>query len=57
MQTWEEFRNYIREIDPQGAQEMDRREELIRMSILIHDQRESLGMSQKNLAKMCGVPL
>ena len=43
MKTWNDYKEYVRTVDPETAKDMV-------------EQRNALGLSQRELAAMCGLP-
>ena len=56
MKTWNDYKEYVKETDPQGAVVVEEAEELAVIVGTLIRQRNSLGISQRELAAMCGMP-
>lgn len=55
--TWEDYKNKVRESDDeQSKQDLQEMEELAALMTIIIKRRQALGLSQRELAKRCGMP-
>ena len=52
MKTWNDYKEYVRTVDPETAKDIKETEEVA----AIVEQRNALGLSQRELAAMCGLP-
>jgi len=56
MTTWEEFKKELKESSPESKQMVEEAEAMGRILSAIIDRRNELGLSQRDLAKMCDIP-
>ena len=56
MRTWNDYKQHVKSIDATNRQEMESIEELSALITSIIQQRTALGISQRDLADMCGMP-
>lgn len=56
MKTWNDYKNYVKSIDKANKEEMENIEYMASIINSIIDQRNTLGISQRELAKLCGIP-
>ena len=56
MKTWSEYKEYVKNVDPEAFEDIKEAEELAYIISAIIDRRKELGLSQRDLAKMCNVP-
>lgn len=56
MKTWNEYKEYVKNVDPEAFEDIKEAEELAYIISAIIDRRKELGLSQRDLAKMCNVP-
>lgn len=56
MSTWEEYKAHVKEADPEMGKEISEIEEQVKIISAIIQQRQKLGLSQRDLAMMCSVP-
>lgn len=56
MKSWEDYKNYVKNISPERKEEMERIEELSMIIGTIIEQRNMLGLSQRDLADLCNMP-
>ena len=56
MKTWNDYKQHVRTFDPEMIKEMDEVENISAIVSAMVDQRTSLGLSQRDLAAMCGIP-
>ena len=56
MRTWEDYKNYVKSIDKEASEDIKEAEELAYIIGAIVERRNSLGISQRELAEMCGIP-
>lgn len=56
MRNWEDYKNHVKESDEQSKREIDEIEELAAIVSAIIEQRNSMGLSQRDLAELCGIP-
>jgi len=56
MRTWDNYKEHVRETDPVIARDIDEIESLAKIVSVMIDKRNAMGISQRELAKMCGIP-
>ncbi len=56
MSTWNEYKDYVQEVDPDAAKDMDEAAEVASIVSAMIKQRNALGLSQRDLAAMCEIP-
>lgn len=56
MRSWNDYKNHIKAVDHEIAKDMKETEEVAAIISAIIERRNSLGLSQRDLAAMCGIP-
>ena len=56
MSEWNEFKNELKKTNTQVKQDIEEMEMLVEIVSAIIDKRNELGYSQRELAKICGLP-
>lgn len=56
MKTWNDYKEYVKNVDPEAFEDIKEVEQLAYIISTIIDRRKELGLSQRDLAKMCNVP-
>ena len=56
MKTWNDYKDYVNNIDQDASDDIEEAEQLAYIISTIIDRRKKLGLSQRDLAKMCNVP-
>lgn len=56
MRTWEDFKKEVKAIDPSIKEDVEEMEALASIISAIIDKRNELGITQRDLASMCGLP-
>lgn len=56
MRTWNDYKEHVKAVDPLIAKDMEETEELATIVSAMVKQRNALGLSQRDLAAMCGLP-
>ena len=56
MKTWNDYKNYVKSTGPQSKIDMEETEALADIITAVIKQRNALGLSQRELAQMCGMP-
>ena len=56
MKTWENYKEYIKSLDPPSSQDIADMEEQAKIISALVTQRKALGLSQRDLAALCGIP-
>lgn len=56
MTTWESYKQHVAATDPDSYKDITEMEALATIVTEMVKQRNALGLSQRDLAKLCGVP-
>lgn len=56
MRTWNDYKEHVKSVDPELKSDMEEIEVLSNIVGAMIEKRNSLGISQRELAAMCGVP-
>ena len=56
MKTWDDYKKYVKNTDSVRGKDLTDMEEQARIVNAIINQRNALGLSQRNLADICGIP-
>ncbi len=56
MRTWNDYKEHVKATDPEGKRTMEEVETLSAIVKAITEQRDAKGISQRELAAMCGIP-
>ena len=56
MKTWNDYKDYVKNINQDASVDIEEEEKLYYIIYTIIDRRKKLGLSQRDLAKMCNVP-
>lgn len=56
MKTWQEYKNHVQNIDADNRMLMEEIDELTNIVSAMIDKRTALGISQRDLAQLCGLP-
>ena len=56
MKTWNDYKDYLKNINQDAFEDIEEAEQLAYIISTIIDRRKELGLSQRDLAKMCDVP-
>lgn len=56
MRTWNDYKEHIRSVDTEASRDMDEIESISAIVSAMVEQRTLLGLSQRELASMCGIP-
>lgn len=56
MRTWNDYKTHVKAIDEENKQQMEEIEEMAMIIGTVIEQRKALGMSQRDLASLCGIP-
>ncbi len=56
MKTWNDYKEHVKAVDPVVAKDMEETEEIAAIVTAMVEQRNALGLSQRDLAAMCGIP-
>ena len=56
MRTWDDYKKHVRAVDPESAKDLDEVESAAAIVSAMVAQRNALGLSQRDLAALCGIP-
>ena len=56
MRTWDDYKDHVKAIDANSKKEIEEIEALSAIVGAVVEQRNALGISQRELASMCGIP-
>ena len=56
MATWSDYKNHVRETNPEIGKDIDEIESISRIVGAMIEQRHNLKLSQRDLADLCGLP-
>ena len=56
MRTWNDYKEYVEKTNPEISKDIKEMEELATIVSAMISQRNALGLSQRDLAKMCNMP-
>ena len=54
--TWDEYKDHVKATDPETRKELEAIEALSKILSPMIAQRNALGLTQRELAQMCGIP-
>ena len=57
MRTWNDYKEHVKAIDPEGKKDIEELEVLASIVSAIIEKRNELGLSQRDLASICGIPM
>ena len=56
MKKWNDYKEYVKEIDEKSKRDIEDIEEQAKIINAILERRNALGLSQRDLAELCGMP-
>ncbi len=56
MKTWNDYKEHVRQVDPEIAKDIDEVENASAIVSAMVEQRNAMGLSQRDLAELCGIP-
>lgn len=56
MKTWDDYKKYVKSVDNSAGKSIDEIEEQALIISAVIKKRTELGLSQRELAQLCGVP-
>lgn len=56
MRTWQDYKEYVKSIDDNNNLLMEEIDELTAIVSAMIEKRNALGISQRELAQLCGLP-
>ena len=55
MKTWDDYKNHVNAVDPKIAKDIKETEKIATIVSAMIEQRNALGLTQRDLAAMCGI--
>ena len=56
MKTWDAYKNYVKKVDPDAKRDIEEMENIAAIVSKMVEKRNDLGITQRDLAAMCGIP-
>ncbi|MBQ9610707.1 MAG: helix-turn-helix domain-containing protein [Lachnospiraceae bacterium] len=56
MRNWNDYKEYVKKTDNKSGKDLEEIEEQARIISTLINQRNALGLSQRDLAEICGIP-
>ena len=56
MKTWNDYKEYVKSVDSEAQKDIEEIENSASIVGTLIEKRNSLGLSQRELASMCGIP-
>ena len=56
MKTWNDYKEHVKNVDPDLSKDIHETEEIAAVVSAMVQQKNKLGLSQRELAQMCGIP-
>ena len=56
MKTWNDYKEHVKKINPASGRDLAEIEEQAKIISAVIEQRNALGLSQRDLAEICGIP-
>lgn len=56
MRTWNDYKDYVKRIDPENKKDIEEVEAIASIVGAVIKQRNELGITQRDLATICGIP-
>lgn len=56
MRTWNDYKDYVKRIDPENKKDMEEIEAIASIVGAVIQQRNELGITQRDLALLCNIP-
>ena len=56
MKTWNDYKEHVKKIDPTSGRDLAEIEEQAKIISAVIEQRNALGLSQRDLSEICGIP-
>lgn len=56
MKTWNDYKSHVKAVDPESKVDIEEAENLAAIVGAMIEQRKALGISQRELAAICGIP-
>lgn len=55
MKTWDDYKDHVKAVDPESKKDIEEVENMASIVGMMIEQRNVLGISQRELAAMCGI--
>lgn len=56
MKTWNDYKEHVKKTNPEISKDIKETEEIAAIITAMVEQRNALGLTQRELANMCGLP-
>lgn len=56
MKTWDAYKDYVKKDDPDAKRDIEEMENIAAIVSKMVEKRNDLGITQRDLAAMCGIP-
>ena len=56
MKTWNDYKDHVKTVDPESKKDIEEVENLAAIVGAMIERRNALGISQRELASICGIP-
>lgn len=56
MKTWNDYKEHVKSNDPQAQKDIEEIENIAPIVGALIEQRKAMGISQRELASLCGIP-
>lgn len=56
MKTWDEYKDHVKKVDPDAKRDIEEMENIVAIVSKMVEKRNDLGITQRDLAAMCGIP-
>lgn len=56
MKTWNDYKEHVKEVDPIANEDIKEAENIAAIVGAMIDKRNELGITQRQLAELCGIP-
>ena len=56
MKTWDAYKDYVKKVDPDAKRDIEEMENIAAIVSKMVEKRNDLGITQRDLAAMCGIP-
>ena len=56
MKTWDGYKDHVKKVDPDAKRDIEEMENIAAIVSKMVEKRNDLGITQRDLAAMCGIP-
>lgn len=56
MKTWDTYKDHVKKVDPDAKRDIEEMENIAAIVSKMVEKRNDLGITQRDLAAMCGIP-